>query len=596
MKKAKVAVVVAIAASLGLAACSSSTKAGGGGSTPSIATSSIQKQYEAEDPTLKPPAADVPGAKKGGTITVLSQSTPNSFDPTDIYYTDSNEIAKLIYRTPTQFEIVQSGPDAGKATLVPDLMDLGTPSADGLTWTFKFLYPGKVKYQDGTPVTIQDFEYAVERSFAHDLFPDGPTYQLTYFKGASTYKFTPGTVDTNAPMVSVQGNDTLIINLSQKFSDLPYYLTFPVFTPIPASKDTDPANYQKNPETTGPYKVDSLALGSELKLSKNSYWDPNTDPVRHQYADAFDFKWGGDDVTSQNAILAGATPVDQTSIDYGNIDSSLVAKVTNGGPNVSQLVTGDSPCTIVMQLDTRKIPLDVRKAIAIAYPSDQIYQAGGGSPLTEEPASTILPPSVPGYNKYTPYPGLTGTGTGDPAAAKQMLQAWEKANNKTSFTVSWYYDNTQTIAQQVNQIRTQALQQAGFTVKAIGVTTADLRSKTADYSAPVNMGQSPAGWCSDWPTGGSWFPVLFESSSLKAGLSWGMMSDPTLDAQINAVGDLPADQQPAAWGKLDQQIMGQYVVIPRYYDKAAIVEGTGLGGDVIDSTVGMPDFLNMYVK
>ena len=34
---------------------------------------------------------------------------------------------------------------------------------------------------------------------------------------------------------------------------------------------------------------------------------------------------------------------------------------------------------------------------------------------------------------------------------------------------------------------------AGFKAKPIGVATADLRTKTSDYDAPVNMGQSPAG-------------------------------------------------------------------------------------------------------
>ena len=35
---------------------------------------------------------------------------------------------------------------------------------------------------------------------------------------------------------------------------------------------------------------------------------------------------------------------------------------------------GDSPCTYVLNIDTRKIPLDVRKAIAMAYPYDADLQ------------------------------------------------------------------------------------------------------------------------------------------------------------------------------------------------------------------------------
>ncbi len=73
-------------------------------------------------------------------------------------------------------------------------------------------------------------------------------------------------------------------------------------------------------------------------------------------------------------------------------------------------------------------------------------------------------------------------------------------------------------------------------------------------------------------------------------------SDKTLDAQIDAIAALPSDQATAKWGALDQQLMNQYLALPRYYDKMAVVEGTGLGGTVGDGTMGMPDFENMFVK
>src|SRR4051812_34532859 len=90
----------------------------------------IKGQEKSVDPDAKGPAPEVKDAKKGGTLTVYSQSTPNTFDPTDIYYVDSNEISRLMIRTPTQIALRNSKP-----VLVPDLTDLGTASADGLTWT-----------------------------------------------------------------------------------------------------------------------------------------------------------------------------------------------------------------------------------------------------------------------------------------------------------------------------------------------------------------------------------------------------------------------------------------------------------------------------
>jgi peptide/nickel transport system substrate-binding protein len=572
------AVAATAVLAVGLAGCGSPSSSKDAGTTGN--TGKINTAIQGIDRNAKGPAPAIAGAHNGGTLTVYSQSTPNTLDPTATYYTDSSEIGKLLYRTPTQYDI-----RSGKPVLVPDLTDLGTTSADGLTWTFK-LQPN-IKYADGTPISIDDMAYAIKRSFAHDVYDAGPTYQLIYFKDGDKYKGPYKDGDTYDG-VETQGTDTLIIHLAKKFPDLPYFMTFPMFTPIPKAKDTK-QDYQNNPMTTGPYMFDSFTPGSELKLKKNPNWDPNTDPARHQYLDGFDFKWGQDDVKTQQQVLNSSGP-DASAINYGDIDSSLVQQIQGG--KQSQLVQGDSPCNIVWQLDSRKIPLAVRKAIATAWPYDGEWKAAGLNPYTAERSSTILPPSVPGYQKYTPLAGLNDAGSGDPAAAKQMLTA----AGKLGFEVSWYYDNTKSTPQQVSQVRSDALTAAGFKVKAIGVSTADLRSKTADYNAPVNLGQAPRGWCSDWPTGFSWFPVLFQTHSISDGTSWGMLSDKTLDAQIDAAAALPSDQATAKWTALDPQIMGQYIAIPFYYAKMGTVQGTNVGATVGDATMGMPFFQDMYLK
>src|SRR5262249_52826417 len=156
-----------------------------------------------------------------------------------------------------------------------------------------------------------------------------------------------------------------------------------------------------------------------------------------------------------------------------------------------------------------------------------------------------------------------------------------------------YYDNTKPIPQQTTELRKQAFEAAGFKVNAIGVPTAQLRTKISDYNAPVNMGQQPSGWCSDWPSGGSWFPVLFQSHSIADGLSIGFLSDPSLDKQIDDVANLPADQATSKWGDLDKQIMGMYVALPLYYNKMAVISGVNLGGVIGDGTMGEPFMPNM---
>ena len=580
MKRVKVAVVVALAAALGMAACSSpASKNSKNGHTGNLGSA----QRQLTDPNAKGPAPAVPGAKTGGTITITSHGTPNTLDPGQIYYTDTAEIAKLLYRQPTQFAIRNNNP-----VLVPDLTDLGTVSSDSLTWTFK-LQPG-IKYMDGTPISAQDMAYGISRSFDRDLFGQGPNYGLQYFKDGGTYKGVYTKSGALCSCVSTPDANTLVITLAKPFPDLPYFMSFPMFTPIPKAHDTK-GNYELHPWTTGPYKVDSYVRGTELRISKNTFWDPNTDPVRHQYADAWDFKWGAVDVASQTAILQGGNPVDTTSLNYGGLDASLIPKIQSP-PGSNQLMQGEQACSFGVNLDSRKIPLPVRKAIALAYPYDQINKAAGVNSYSIEPMTTILPPTVPGYKKYPVLPGLSGQGLGDPAAAKAALAA----AGQTGFTLSWYYDNTTPESQQANTVKTDVFKAAGFNVNAIGVTPQEFRTKTADYTAPVNMGQSPPGWCSDWPSASTWFPDLFTSDSLKQSLSWGMLSDPSIDAEINQLASEPLTQSVNGWSKVDQQLMDMYLIIPTGHSKAAFVYGTQLGNVFDDTALGMPDFTSMYIK
>ena len=578
VRRYKVAVAAAAAVALGLSGCGSPSSNNNSGNSDS---GTIKTQQSATDPNAKGPAPDAPGARKGGTITIYAESTPATFDPTDTYYTDSNEIEKLTFRTPTQYAIRN-----GQPVLVPDLTDLGTASADKLTWTFKM--KSTFKYEDGTDVKVEDLAYAIKRSFAHDVYPNGPAYQLTYFKDGDKYKGPYKDGDTFAG-VETQGTDTLLIHLAKPFSDLPFYMTFPMFTPIPKAKDTK-QDYKNHPLSTGPYMFDQYVAGTSLTLKKNPNWDPATDPVRHQYADAWSFKWGGELVATQQKVLNSAGD-DANALHYQEIDASLIPQLT--GDKAKQLITGEQPCTYVFNIDTRKITdINVRKAIAKAYPWDAISKASGNNSYTSAPASTFLPPGVPGYKKYNPLPDLTGTGKGDPEGAKKMLTD----AGKLGFEVSWYYDNTKPIPQQVSNIRADALTKAGFKVKAIGVGTADLRAKISDYDAPVNTAQGPRGWCSDWPTGTSWIPVMFQSKSISEGTSWGFLQDKALDAEIEAVAVLPTDQATGKWAALDEKIMGQYVALPFYYTKMAALAGTNIGGAVGDATVGMPFFPDMYLK
>ncbi len=580
--KRAIAVVATATLALGAAACGSPSNSG----PKSQESIKNEAQEKATDPTAKGPAADLPGAQKGGTVTVLSSVVPETFDPTNIYYTDGNQIGKLYYRALTQYRLDEK---TGKPVLVPDLAeDLGTVSADGLTWTFK-LKQG-IKYNDGSPVKAEDFAYAIKRSFAHDLFDSGPTYQIQYFKDGETYKGPYGPQGDNYSGVATPDDHTLVIKLAKKFPDLPFYAAFPMFTPIPKAKDTK-QNYEKNPMATGPYMVAAYSPGVQLKLTKNPNWDPNTDPVRHQYLDGFDFKFGQDLIKAQRQVLK-STGKDASALNYENLDSTLLPELKDES---TQIVKGAAPCTVYWQFDARKTPIELRKLLAKAFPFDSYRKVMGLTTIADPPASTILPPAIPGWEKYE-LPNLNGTGKGaeDPKVAAEVKAELQKLG-KLGYQASWYYSNDDPIRTRMSQVIQGAFEKAGFAVKAIGVPKAKARELANDIHAPTNMKRG--GWCSDWPSQSSWFPTMFRSDAIELQNSFGYLSDKALDAEIDRVSGLSPDQQLKEAGKLDRKILEEYLpVVPISYSQNYSPVGSNIGHAVNDMTQGLVEFTSLYLK
>ncbi|MDQ2852453.1 MAG: ABC transporter substrate-binding protein [Actinomycetota bacterium] len=587
MRWTKVAALATVGA-FSLAACGGSPGGNASKATGSSSTAKASGGNVAFDATAKGPAPDIAGAKKGGTLTAYESTPPaaNGFDPSANYYSDTAAIlSQLVTRSLTTYRVQD-----GKSVLVPDLAtNLGTTSADGLTWTFK-LKPGQ-KYSNGKPIMAADYVYAVKRSFAQgSVAASGPTYVETYLKGGDTYKG-PFTGPQNFQGVTAPDNSTVVFHLAKKWPTLPYYVSFSQVSPIPQALDTK-AQYGNNPVATGPYMFDKYTSGSELTLKKNPYWVATSDPARHQYVNAYDFKFTATDATNQAAVL-GSNGAYATSINFsaGGVDVTQLAKVQ--GNNKSQLVTGGSPCEYFANMDTRKIPLAVRKAYAVAYPFDQMRKAAGETTLSFKPATTLAPPQLPGFKSYgVGLPGLTGQGNGDPVKAKAML----KAAGKLGFQITYYTstDNPKAVAS--SGAKAAALTTAGFTVKPVGVSKTQLRTLLSKANAPVNTGQGPAGWCYDWPSGDSVYPPIFGSAAVASGTAVGDLQNKALDAQMAKISGMPIAQAAAAWSALDKQILTQDLpAVPTDYIQTNFVIGKQVHNAVVDANRGEPDFSQMWV-
>jgi peptide/nickel transport system substrate-binding protein len=589
MRKRAFAVGAAIVA-LGLAACGAPKAPNAQNTSPAWAGPTVENNQETFqsvlDPDAKGPAKEVEGAQKGGTITVLTASIPDRFDPTSAYYIDTLAVHRLITRGLTEMVLG----DDGKYHLMPDLAtNLGDHNADYTEWTFK-LKDG-LKWEDGSPVTADDVIYGIKRSFAVVEYPDGPTYQQTYFKDGDTYKGPEKGGDFTG--IEKVDDSTVKMHLVKPFADLQYYLTFPAMAPFKQAKDTK-SNYGLHPFSNGPYKWKAYSAGKSLSLVKNDQWDPATDPGRHQYADGFEFKYGLDPLLVQKRMVANKGE-DQSALTYDGVDASVIPDILGKEPE-QRFLAGGGTCTFYRYLDTRKIPLEVRKAIYQAEPFDDTYKAGGLNKYTDEPATTILPKVTPGWENFD-VSGTGGKGHGNPDKAKSILEAAGKMNFELKTALSTG-EGTE-IAAKVSQVRQQAYTKAGFKYTVMPVPSAKSRAVQGDPNADINI--RSGGWCLDWPSGGTVFPAIFDGRLIAqnptSAPNKSFLNEDDVNAEIDRISALPSDQAAPEWAKLDKMMMEKYLpVIPTTYSRTSYLHGSKIGGTTLDVFSGGPDFTHLFVK
>ncbi len=587
MRLKKPAVALAAAALMTLAACGGG---GGGGGTDSPDEEQTMGEGGAagsgKDETAEGPMEVPDEATQGGTVRVDTVQVPSTFDPTRAYYVDSVGILKdLVTRSLTQQTYID-----GEMVLVPDMAtDLGRPNEDNTEWTFT-LKEG-LKYEDGSPVEPEDVAYAVKRSFAIEELPEGPTYQTTFFLDGDEYEGPFKDGDDYAG-VEVNGND-ITIKMRRPFTDMDYYASFPAFTAIPQEED-DPATYGRSPIATGPYKFAEYRPGSSLTLVKNDQWDPATDPGRIQAVDGWEFNFGQDQAKLENVII-NDTGSAQTSLTYDNVSAPTYRTITEEGGD--RLVEGTSPCTYFWYIDMRKVTeLKVRQALGWAYPYENAWRAGGEIVgVTRQGGTAALPPGTAGRKEYEPLPGQDGTVT-DPEKARQLLQ--EAGYEPGEYEIRWHFrsDDPSSVDAKDQQVR--ALEEAGFNPRPIASTSETIREDDSANDAPINVVAS-SGWCSDWPTGGSWFPAQWAGDlvGVEGRPNPSMIDVPELnEEQDRILNELTPEEAAEAWGEFDEMMFTEYYpAVNVGYAGTAMIHGSRIGGMENNNVYGMPTFNQMYI-
>ncbi|GAA5191479.1 ABC transporter substrate-binding protein [Rugosimonospora acidiphila] len=528
------------------------------------------------------PAAEVPDARKGGTFYVLKQAKISHLDPQRIYSFVGLMTAPLYSRSLTTWK------DDGKGhlTLVGDLATTPGTDVNKDCKTWQFTIKDGLKFEDGTAITAKDIAYGIARSFDPDL-TGGPTYLQEWLANTpqfdTAWHFTPKAAAL-PPGLTAPDDKTLRFEFKMPHCDLPFAASLPSSAPLEPDKDTG-VNLDSQPLSSGPYRVTKNVPGVELDLERNQYWDPATDPVRHQYPDKFVFSFGPDRDAANNRMISDSGP-DQSALAWDDVPSSLMARVVGDTNLHDQVLTSPTPSEARLSINVQRVTdLSVRQALNYAIDRSDLIKTLGG-PTVASPVTTLMPPGTIGYQQYDAYPAGD---TGDIAKAKQLLAG------KTPELVLGSADDSVDL-----EIATQLknnLEKAGFKITVKPIPEDSKLDETKEKNNPWDLYVD--NWAADWPSGASILPPLFDGRKIQdsGNSDTSYVDDPAIDSEFDRVLALDPAKQGPEWAKLDQRIMKELApAVPLYVDVRYELHGSKAGGLFIGSVFGYPAFTNAFVK
>lgn len=576
----KVLAAVSTAAALALVAGACSTKSG----TPSTSSSTSKGGFNAALTSIVNPSD-----KKGGTLHLVDSSDLDSWDPAITYYGYGWNLNRLYTRTLMGYP-TKPGLDGLK--LVPDAAQSAPEiSADGKTYTFKI--KSGLKFDDGTPITSKDFKYGIERIFAQDVLPGGPTYLVTFLDNGQNY---PGPYKDKDPnklglkSVETPDDNTIVFHLAQPFGDFQYLLAMPDSGPVPAKRDTG-AKYTNAPASSGPYKVQSYQPGKKIVFTRNTNWDQATDTIRKALPDEIDIDLGLDPNEIDSRLLDGSADLDvgQTGVQQAAQTKVLLDPKLKA--NADEPTTGAIRYFNIIPFNKPTDDIHCRNAIIYAMDGTAMQTARGGPDAGGSLGTQMLPPNIAGYDAgYDPFNLAQGKPQVDKAKAELAQCA---SPNKTNMIIA--------SRNKGKELKTaQALQQA---LAAIGIKATIQQYDAAQYfssvvGAPANVRKQSfnivlEGWSADFPTGYGFLDQLIDGRAIKAAGNYNVteLNNPAIQDLINqATASTDPTKAADIWKQIDKKVMETSTYVPFTFDKALNYRNPRLTNVYVTAAFGEVDF------
>lgn len=569
----------------GLAAC-----AGGSGHRPALRARSPAPASAAPAFNAGLNSVVSPSAATGGVLTFDLAGAPDSLD----YQNTSDEFVWDFARLySTQLMTYRSCPGSCGLQLVPGLARApGQVSDHGLVWTFH-LRPD-VRFQDGQLVTAADVKYGIERSYSRAVLPFGPDIFQSLLADPGyrgPYADPSGTLTS----IATPNATTIRFRLAAPFADFNYVVAGPQSTPVLPGWDAGRhrgASYQLDPISTGPYEFRTYDPGKLLVLVRNRYWSQASDAQARQLPAEIVVHMG----LSQRAVAAGLLA--------GTADADLSGAGLQGRQAASVLGTAalraraDDPFDGLLDfayINLRVIPgLHCREAIEYAADKTAMLAALGG-PAGGAIASTVLPPTIPGYQSFAGYAAAAEPG-GAVSAARAQLRLCGQPHG---FATAIAYPAGEPEQRAAAQALRASLARAGISARLAALPSWSYYSETAgnpEYVDSHRLGIVMGQWRATWPDGYAFLDELSAGSAIAYGggnANIAQIDDPAINALLSRE---RAAAGPGVWRQVSELIMAQAAILPIEDQKVLLYRSPHLTNVYADEVYGLYNYAVLGVR
>jgi len=513
-------------------------------------------------------AGDAGTPKQGGKITAAIEGEPTSLDPAFDY----DFVSGLATSSITEPLLIFCKDDT---SLCPNLAESWTASDDGLTYTLKIRQG--VKFHDGTPMTIDDVVYSLNRIRDTNL---------------GSYV---GWMLTSVSDVKATDDSTLVITLSQPDALFEYALASTAAHVVSKAFVEKNGDKYGKPEVgsigTGPFKFAEWKTGDYQRLVRNDdYWNKaNGGP----YLDEITIKILPEPTTRVAGLQTG-------EIDYviSNVPSDQYATV-QGIENVN-LQFVPSYYGEWLTFNTQEPPFDnvkVRQAMNYAFDKKAVRQLYYGKDALDTKA-TLVNPTLWTFEKdawQKAWDELPAYDV-DLEKAKALLAESGVADQLNGKTIA-YYESTPSVKGAAEAF-IDAMGKIGVTIEARKVTYQEAVAlqfgEHNDYDIIVGS------WGSDFPDpSGNLRPNFASENIVAGGANSTAYKNATVDTLLSDQNKIPNDKPGRAQKLIEAQklIAEDSAVIVYAYPGWPLATSKRLGGvEAASLWYWQSLFKNVYVK